>query len=382
MTRKADIFICGDIINQTTDKQFIDSSLIDVIQHCEYSICNFEGTCKSDTLQKGQMLQRESTLQSLKDAGFNMLLLANNHITDYGECGLRQTITSIDQYGFDRMGAGFEYNDVYRPHVLNIAGLKIGIINLCEAQLGQFKEKDQSHGYAWLGDYELDERIRTLRKEVDYLIVIPHAGLESYSVPLKQFRHLYQHWCDLGVDVVVGGHPHISQGIEQYGNSIIFYSLGNFFFTGFNGEIDTWTKGISCVLHFSEKGISYDVIQHRMNDECVSTVHTDINNIEAKNYILANDESYKKALKEQNAIAFEALPMRLYMSALNGTSSCDSLVTKIKKIIFYLINRKSLYAGTEKYRMSVLKRLTENETYRYLTISAIEDQLGENDQRL
>ena len=90
----------------------------------------------------------------------------------------------------------------------------------------------------------------------------------------------------------------------------------------------------------------------------------------------------KKALKEQNAIAFEALPMRLYMSALNGTSSCDSLVTKIKKIIFYLINRKSLYAGKEKYRMSVLKRLTENETYRYLTISAIEDQLGENDQRL
>ena len=378
MATKADIFICGDIINQTTDEQFIDKSLINVIQSCDYSICNFEGTCKSDTLQKGQMLQRESTLESLKDAGFNMLLLANNHVTDYGENGLRGTIESIDKYGFDRIGAGFEYNDVYRPHVLAIDGLKIGIINLCEAQLGQFKEKDQPYGYAWLGDYELDERIRTIRNEVDYLIVIPHAGLECYPIPLNQFRQLYRHWCDLGVDIIVGGHPHISQGIEQYGKSIIFYSLGNFFFTGFNGEKDTWTKGISCVLHFSEESISYDIIQHRMNDESVAIVQTDINEIEAKNCILANEQTYRSELKKQNAIAFRDLPLRLYMSALNGTSSRDSFVTKIKKISYYLTNRKSLYAGSEKYRMLVLKRLTENETYRYLTISVIEDQVSEN----
>ena len=378
MARKADIFICGDIINQTTDEQFIDKSLINVIQSCDYSICNFEGTCKSDTLQKGQMLQRESTLESLKDAGFNMLLLANNHVTDYGENGLRGTIESIDKYGFDRIGAGFEYNDVYRPHVLAIDGLKIGIINLCEAQLGQFKEKDQPYGYAWLGDYELDERIRTIRNEVDYLIVIPHAGLECYPIPLNQFRQLYRHWCDLGVDIIVGGHPHISQGIEQYGNSIIFYSLGNLFLTGFNGEKDTWTKGISCVLHFSEESISYDIIQHRMNDERVAIVQTDINEIEAKNCILANEQTYRSELKKQNAIAFRDLPLRLYMSALNGTSSRDSFVTKIKKISYYLTNRKSLYAGSEKYRMLVLKRLTENETYRYLTISVIEDQVSEN----
>ena len=210
------------------------------------------------------------------------------------------------------------------------------------------------------------------------MIVIPHAGLECYPIPLNQFRQLYRHWCDLGVDIIVGGHPHISQGIEQYGKSIIFYSLGNFFFTGFNGEKDTWTKGISCVLHFSEESISYDIIQHRMNDESVAIVQTDINEIEAKNCILANEQTYRSELKKQNAIAFRDLPLRLYMSALNGTSSRDSFVTKIKKISYYLTNRKSLYAGSERYRMLVLKRLTENETYRYLTISVIEDQVSEN----
>jgi len=382
MMRKADIFICGDIINQTTDKQFIDQSIVDVIQQCDYSICNFEGTCQSQSRLKGQMLQRSSTLQSLQEAGFDMLLLANNHVTDYGYDGLKETIRQIEDYDFVHIGAGFKYEDTYRPRVLEISGLKIGLINLCEAQLGQYKEKEQRYGYAWLGDYYVDERIRYLRREVDYLVVIPHAGLENYPVPLKQFQQLYRHWCELGVDVVVGGHPHIAQGIEQYGKSIIFYSLGNFFFTGFNGNMDTWTKGISCVLHFSDNGVNYNVIQHKMNDERVILVQNDINDIEKKSMVLADENLYKSMLKEQNAMAFKALPLRLYMSALNGTSSDDNIITKCKKIIYYLFNRNTLYAGSENYRMSVLKRLTENETYRYLTISAIEDQLRESHHRL
>ena len=375
MKRSADIFICGDIINQTTDDQFVDRELIDIIRGCDYSICNFEGTCASDLWKGGQMLQRSSTLNLLKEIGFNLLLLANNHITDYGINGVKYTISRIEEFGFDYMGVGFQYDDVYRPRILDINGFKIGLINLCEAQSGHYKEKNQDCGYAWLGDFNVDQRIRTLRDVVDYLIVIPHAGLENYPVPLKQFRQLYRHWCDLGVDVIVGGHPHISQGIERYGKSIIFYSLGNFFFTGFNGEVATWTKGISCVLHLNETGITYDVIQHHMDDRRVYLSHSDINDIEQKTNIIEDKCLYNSALKVQNSKAFNDLPMRLYMSALNGTSSGDSFVTKCKKIIYYITNRKSLYNNSENYRLSVLKRLTENETYRYLTISAIEDKL-------
>ena len=119
-----------------------------------------------------------------------------------------------------------------------------------------------------------------------------------------------------------------------------------------------------------------------MNDERVILVQNDINDIEKKSMVLADENLYKSMLKEQNAMAFKALPLRLYMSALNGTSSDDNIITKCKKIIYYLFNRNTLYAGSENYRMSVLKRLTENETYRYLTISAIEDQLRESHHRL
>ena len=95
-----------------------------------------------------------------------------------------------------------------------------------------------------------------------------------------------------------------------------------------------------------------------------------------------DEKRYESALKKQNAIAFKALVLRLYMSALNGTSASDSIITKCKKIIYYLLNKRSLYDGSENYRMSVLKRLTENETYRFLTISAIEDKLQGNGSEL
>ena len=219
----------------------------------------------------------------------------------------------------------------------------------------------------------MDQRIQVLKKDVDYVILIPHAGLENYSVPLWQFRQLYRHWCDLGVDVIIGGHPHISQGIEHYNKSIIFYSLGNFFFSGVNEDINSWTSGISCILHFSTTGLSYEVIQHKMNNSQVNLVPEDINQLQNKTEILSDHEVYLAKLKEQNSKAFVDLPLRLYMSALNGTSYKDGFFLKCKKVLFYLINRKSLYRGSEKYRMSVLKRLTENETYRFLTVSAIEE---------
>ena len=112
----------------------------------------------------------------------------------------------------------------------------------------------------------------------------------------------------------------------------------------------------------------------QFKDVKVDSLSGDINQIKRKNKVLLNDEIYASELRDQNVRAFESLPMRLYMSALNGTSSKDGFFLKCKKVLYYLINRKSLYAGSEKYRMSVLKRLTENETYRFLTISAIEDQ--------
>lgn len=90
------IFICGDINNHSFNGDFIDSSIHQVIDNSDYAVCNYEGTNLGGDYVGKDMVQHPSTLDTLKKAGFDLLLLANNHITDYGETGLRSTITKIN----------------------------------------------------------------------------------------------------------------------------------------------------------------------------------------------------------------------------------------------------------------------------------------------
>jgi poly-gamma-glutamate capsule biosynthesis protein CapA/YwtB (metallophosphatase superfamily) len=58
--------------------------------------------------------------------------------------------------------------------------------------------------------------------------MITHAGVENIKFPIKEWRDRYKRFCDVGVDVVIGHHPHVPQGYEKQNKSMIFYSLGNF----------------------------------------------------------------------------------------------------------------------------------------------------------
>lgn len=378
---KVDMFICGDVINMFSSSQFIDQSLINSIKDTDYAICNFEGTCEYPEIKGKDMVHRPETLQLLENAGFDFLLLGNNHITDYGYDGLSNTLKCINKTKFEYIGAGLDYESTYAPIVKAIKGFKFGFINLCEAQVGHFSKKSQKYGYAWIGDKHVDNRILSLRKEVDYLLLFVHAGLENYKLPLIEFRDLYQHYCDLGVDVVIGSHPHIAQGIERYGSSIIFYSLGNFYFptTQQNLERESWCKSFSIVLKFDSGVIDFDIIKHKTSNLLVSIDDKSSIDVDELSEELKNP-FYLKEITKQNLLAFRELPFRLFREALNGTSHMDLFLYKIKFIVSYLFGRKSIYANSEYYRMSLLKRLVENETYRYLTIAALNDYLLRNER--
>ena len=374
------LFVCGDIVNMSSDSQFIDDKLINHIKDSDYAICNFEGTCEYPRIKGLSMVQCEGTLRLLQEAGFDMMLLANNHVTDYGYLGLRNTIREIEENGFAHIGAGFDYDDTYRPFLIDISGITLGFINLCEAQVGHFSDESQEYGYAWIGDKRVDDRIKDLRKRCDVLILFAHAGLENYRLPLPQFRSLYRHYIDTGVDLVIGGHPHIAQGIEQWCGKYIFYSLGNFYFPFKTRWENTWKKGFSVVLTIDGNlAIGFDIIQHKLVDDKVVLCNEDILNISELNNSL-NDSNYLTEIVHQNKQSFYDLPYRLYKDALNGTSENDTFDRKIKNILCYLVNRKKTYKGSESFRMSLLKRLVENETYRFLTINYINDLESENER--
>lgn len=175
----------------------------------------------------------------LQKAGFNYLMQANNHCYDYGEDGFKDTLAALAEYNIPTSGAGLNKEEAARFYHTEVKGQKFAIISCGAFPVEQsgFNGKttatatETRAGILWEGE-ELLQNIEKEKTAGNFVIVNVHGGEEYRFVPSKKQRALYEAWCDKGADVVFGSHPHVLQPIEQYKNSLIVYSLGNFLFNG------------------------------------------------------------------------------------------------------------------------------------------------------
>jgi poly-gamma-glutamate synthesis protein (capsule biosynthesis protein) len=353
------IFVCGDIFNGNSCDNFISKEVIDIIKKCELAIFNLEGPIVSKSnsvLKAGPILkQHPSTINTLKKSGFNLALLSNNHIFDYGKEGLEQTILSLDNNDIQFIGAGRNYNEIFSPLVKEIAGFKIGFINACEFHNGAYDqnlEKSDS-GYLWLNHPDFDEMIKKTRSNVDILFVFVHAGLENVNIPLWEWRQKYKSICDLGADYVIGSHPHVPQGIEDYNNSTIFYSLGNFYFDYHKSTNETYSLVFDL---YNLKNVSF-VYTSNIGEKVVLSEK----NIKSSVEILNNKIRLLTNKYDVQSIAPE-ISKKIMIDYLSAFLSIDSRLNLffIIKIIFlrFLVSKsKSRYLNTLRYHFF------RNETY-------------------
>lgn len=262
------LFACGDIVNYTNNENFINKELKDIIKNCDFAIANFEAPIYHKDMvpipKAGPYVyQSRESIKYLKQSGFNIVSLANNHIYDYGQRGLEETINELEKNEILYVGAGKNFYEAYNVKIVEKNGLKIGFLAACENEFGCLYEYKERGGYPWIFHPLIEEKIRELKPKLDFLVFIAHAGVEDIPIPLKEWREKYKRLCDLGVDVVIGHHPHVPQGYEKYNNSFIFYSLGNFYF-----DIPVFVKkeddSYSVIINFFEnKTINFDIIYHK-----------------------------------------------------------------------------------------------------------------------
>jgi poly-gamma-glutamate capsule biosynthesis protein CapA/YwtB (metallophosphatase superfamily) len=203
----------------------------------------------------------------LKDAGFDLLSLANNHASDFGLEGRQSTRRVLDQLGITHAGADF--NDI--PY-LNVKGKRIGVV--------AFATNEVSYN---LNDIAAARRIVTqVAQKSDIVIVSFHGGAEgaaAQNVPrgpetflgaprgdLRAFTHAV---VDAGADLVLGHGPHVVRGMEIYRNRLIAYSLGNFAFYSFPFKGPT---AVSLILEVNlgpdgtfEGGVVHPLVQEGQN---------------------------------------------------------------------------------------------------------------------
>jgi poly-gamma-glutamate capsule biosynthesis protein CapA/YwtB (metallophosphatase superfamily) len=216
--------------------------------------------------------------QALKDFGFDLLCLANNHILDYGVTGLLDTQKILDKYEIGYFGAGTSYQEAIAGHVVEIAGNRIGFVGFMQ---GYRAYRENYKGYFALGDnpgvaqmtqQTVQEAIAALRPCVDVLIVSFHWG-RNYMPVTETQKQWGKRTVKYNVDLVLGHHPHIAQGVEIYQNVPIVYSLGNFTFGArgrFHKVDKIWHHGwIADITIYQKQVIRLDLIPIKVDNQVI-----------------------------------------------------------------------------------------------------------------
>lgn len=181
---------------------------------------------------------RPAALDSIKAAGFNLLSLANNHILDYYEAGLFDTMRLLSDSGIAFAGAGENIEAARKPAIIEVKGVRVGLLaytDMAEIVYGgspnlSFVAGEKKAGVAPRKLDHILEDIENVRENVDLLMISLHWGIEeSFKVQPQQREFAYR-LLDNGADMIIGHHPHQCQGIEIYKGKPIIYSLGNFIF--------------------------------------------------------------------------------------------------------------------------------------------------------
>ena len=167
---------------------------------------------------------------------FDAVSVANNHTGDYGAPAFADMLLRLKGAGIQAFGGGIDLADAHRPLILERRGLRIALLGYNDFMPRSFEADTDKPGSAWANEAQIRADIEAARTEYGAHLIIPvmHWGVEYEPLGNPRQRALARLMIDAGADAVVGGHPHVTQDIEQYRGKLIVYSLGNFLFNGFN----------------------------------------------------------------------------------------------------------------------------------------------------
>ena len=217
--------ISGEII--------FDNALAETFQSNDFAMINLEAPLcakglPADSLNGSGLRGDPQVAEFLRNTGIDAVSLANNHIRDFRDEGVFQTMRNLDKHGILHTGAGKDLRDAQRPLSVDVNGIKVGIWALAEKELNA--ATDSSAGSSWFRPEHDVHRIAELKEEFDFLVVYLHAGHEFISTPSPRIRESCRNLIEAGADAVIAHHPHVIQGVEKYKQGLIAYSLGNLVF--------------------------------------------------------------------------------------------------------------------------------------------------------
>ncbi len=231
------------LFEQQKDYNYYFNNVKQIFENDDYTVVNLEGPLTDATVAQDKPFAfkgRKDYVNILLNGNVEAVNLSNNHIMDYYEEGFNDTIEVLNENNIDYFN-----NTIY--HIEEINGYKFGFAGFKAFNLYTKNEIDNAIKY--FNDNDVDIKIITL-----------HGGIE-YDYQFDSIKEELAHYSiDNGVDLVVGHHPHILQGIEEYNNKYIIYSLGNFCYGGNRCPVDMNSMIAQVTFNFKNKKIdNYDL---------------------------------------------------------------------------------------------------------------------------
>lgn len=186
-----------------------------------------------------------ANLKELATAGIDVVTLANNHSMDYGVAALLDTMRHLTTNKIDYVGAGADRKRAFSPVYRSVKGIRVAYLGFSRVvpTTAWIAGKNKPGTADTYNPAEAVSSIKLAQKHADLVVVLAHWGVERSDLPADYQKSLARRYIDAGADLVVGSHPHVLQGFEQYKGKWIAYSLGNFIFTT-NSVAKTWDSGI------------------------------------------------------------------------------------------------------------------------------------------
>lgn len=169
----------------------------------------------------------------LQEMGTDIVSLANNHVYDYGPDALYDTADLLEKAGIPYVGGGRNIEEAMRPVYMIVNGIKIGFVGASNGERIKYTPQATETTPGILRAYDTTEYnkvIQNASKKCDYLIAYIHWGTEDSNYLNEDQKRWGREFLASGADIVIGGHPHVLQGIEYVDGKPIIYSLGDFWF--------------------------------------------------------------------------------------------------------------------------------------------------------
>lgn len=191
---------------------------------------------------------------ALKSVGFTILSLANNHVPNFGQSGIINTLKYLDAAGLAHAGAGKDESAAGAPAIITSHNLRFAFLayNDHDVVPSSYGAGADHYGTNLMNIPDMIKAVQAAKTQADFVIVSMHSGHE-YSAAADASQVAFAHAAiDAGADLVIGHHPHVVQPLEKYHGHYIFYSLGNFVFDQLPSETRV---GLSLKIEFDKNGV-------------------------------------------------------------------------------------------------------------------------------